>query len=212
MEIDKFMAKREAVYDISGEKRDDLDPSDSEKIISGAEEKEEEKPEEEYNMKKLTVFSASKLTTLFGCSLAFFLKYVRHEKIQEAPKLVFGKAMHYLLDRFYDVNFKSPESFAGFWKRYWFGIVGGEFLKGKAKKELQLDYYPFIGRDETGKRVEKMLAVNRDIRFGEGAEYWMKKLREGGKIFNEAEERAKSVVGEFFNYMRVDRKSTRLNS
>ena len=82
--------------------------------------------------------SASKITTYEGCSLAYYLKYIAHEKVPENIRLAFGKASHYMLNKFYKVNFKSAESFANFWKHYWDSVVAGDFLKGKAKDELKV--------------------------------------------------------------------------
>jgi hypothetical protein len=82
--------------------------------------------------------SATKLTTYFGCSLAYFIKYVMHEKVPQNFRLVFGKSIHYMLEKFYEVNFKSAESFGKFWKRYWFSAVAGDFLKGREKERLHV--------------------------------------------------------------------------
>ncbi|HRZ85518.1 MAG TPA: PD-(D/E)XK nuclease family protein [Candidatus Paceibacterota bacterium] len=87
--------------------------------------------------------SASKITTYKGCSFAYFLSYIQHEKVPSNVKLVFGKSIHYMLDKFYDVNFKSPESFAGYWRHYWFSTVGGSFLRGKERERLTVSEYEF---------------------------------------------------------------------
>ncbi len=89
-------------------------------------------------MAEIGKLSTTKIGTYKGCSLAYFLQYVKHEKVPENVRLVFGKAIHYMLDRFYDFNYKSPESFSKFWKYYWFSTIAGDFLKGKTKKELEV--------------------------------------------------------------------------
>jgi len=80
--------------------------------------------------------SATKLTTYKGCSLAYCLKYVEHEKVPSNVRLVFGKNIHYMLERFYKVNYKSAESFSKYWKFYWTSNIAGDFLKGKEKENL----------------------------------------------------------------------------
>lgn len=85
--------------------------------------------------------SASKITTWFGCNLAFYLKYILHSEVTENVRLSFGKAIHYILNRFYEVNYKSDESFVKFWKFYWYSVVAGDFLKGKKKEKLQTEEY-----------------------------------------------------------------------
>jgi len=87
-------------------------------------------------------WSASKLTCYYGCPFAFFLRYVKHEPIPENSRLSFGKAAHYLLNRFYGVNFKSPESFGKFWNYYWMGYCAGDFIRGKKKAELKITAHP----------------------------------------------------------------------
>lgn len=86
--------------------------------------------------------SASKITCYKGCPLAYYLKYVEHVKVPTHVRLVFGKAIHYMLERFYKVNYKSAESFSKYWKYYWFGTTAGDFLKGKQKKELEITEIP----------------------------------------------------------------------
>lgn len=86
--------------------------------------------------------SATKIGYYKGCPLAFFLKYVEHEKVPTNVRFVFGKGIHYMLERFYKVNYKSPDSFAGYWKFYWISSVAGDFLKGKQKRELTVTEHP----------------------------------------------------------------------
>lgn len=86
--------------------------------------------------------SASKLTTYKGCSMAYWLRYVAHEKTPSNVRLVFGKSIHYMIERFYKMNYKSDESFANFFKRYWFMQISGENLKGKAKENLKVTEFP----------------------------------------------------------------------
>jgi CRISPR/Cas system-associated exonuclease Cas4 (RecB family) len=42
-----------------------------------------------------------------------------------------------MLDNFYKKNFKTADSFAGFWKFRWKTAISGEFLKGKQKQNLE---------------------------------------------------------------------------
>lgn len=85
--------------------------------------------------------SSSKITTYKGCSLAYYLQYVEHERIPVNVRLAFGQAIHYMLKLFYKRNFKSPESFAKYWKYYWFSTVSGEFLKGKQKADFSVEEF-----------------------------------------------------------------------
>ncbi len=91
------------------------------------------------DVKKL---SASKITTYKGCSMAFYLHYIVHEKVPTNVRFVFGKGIHYMLEQFYKKNFKSPDSFAGFWNHYWSVLVSGDNLKGKQKENLKIKEYP----------------------------------------------------------------------
>ena len=116
-------------------------------------------------MAEVKRLSASKLVTLFNCSFAYYLKYIQHEEIPQNVQLVFGKAIHYLLDKFYKVNYKSPETFSKFWKYYWFNLISGDFLKGKKKESLKVKAYPYIGKNENRERIEKKLLVGDHIKF-----------------------------------------------
>ena len=77
--------------------------------------------------------SASKISTYMGCSAAYYFQYEAHEKVPTPVNLLFGKTVHYLTDHFYDVNFKSVESFVKFWRHYWSEHVSGVF-KWQGKK------------------------------------------------------------------------------
>ena len=92
-------------------------------------------------MAEVGKLSASKLTTYEGCSLSYYLRYIKHEKVPSNVRLVFGKDIHYMLERFYKVNYKSAESFSKYWKFYWMSSVSGDFLKGKEKKNLQVQEF-----------------------------------------------------------------------
>lgn len=88
-------------------------------------------------MAEVGKLSPSKITTYKGCSFSYYLKYVLHEKVPSNVRLAFGKGVHYMLDRFYDVNYKSQDSFVKYWRYYWTKDIAGDFLKGKEKKNLQ---------------------------------------------------------------------------
>tara|TARA_Y100000034_G_C6899985_1_gene415856 strand:- start:1100 stop:2020 length:921 start_codon:yes stop_codon:yes gene_type:complete len=81
--------------------------------------------------------SASKIGTYNACPFLYYLKYIRHEKVQTSVQLVFGREIHYMLEQYYKRNFKSDDSFVNSWKYRWRQVVGGEFLKGKEKEHLQ---------------------------------------------------------------------------
>ncbi len=89
-------------------------------------------------MAEIKKLSASKISTYTNCSMAYFLKYVEHKKVPTNVRFSFGKAIHYMLEEFYKKNFKSPESFGGYWNFYWSMLVAGDNLKGKQKRELQV--------------------------------------------------------------------------
>ena len=121
--------------------------------------------------------SVTKLTIYKACSMAYCLKYVEHEKVPSNVRLVFGRAIHYLLKRFYDINYKSAESFGKYWKHYWKSDIAGDFLKGKDKKELKVEEHPYLIRDkETGKKLEKILLVGSHVNLGPepvGVFFWV---------------------------------------
>ncbi|MBI3623015.1 PD-(D/E)XK nuclease family protein [Candidatus Pacearchaeota archaeon] len=104
--------------------------------------------------------SATKMTTYQGCSMAYYLKYVRHEKVASNINLVFGREIHHMLEHFYDTNFKSSDSFAGAWRFRWGASIAGDFLKGKAKAELKTRGIPYKATNkETTKTEERTLIV-----------------------------------------------------
>ncbi len=90
-------------------------------------------------MAEVGKLSPSKITTYKGCSFSYYLKYVMHERVPSNVRLMFGKNIHYLLERFYNVNYKSEESFIKFWKYYWTSGIAGDFLKGREKKNLETE-------------------------------------------------------------------------
>lgn len=87
--------------------------------------------------------SASKIALWHKCPMAFYLRYIDPQPDnKEAMVLTFGKVIHYMLDKFYDTNFKSPESFSNYFKYYWYGTCSGEFLKGKKKESTKILDFP----------------------------------------------------------------------
>lgn len=93
-------------------------------------------------MAEIKKLSASKITTYKGCSLAYYLKYVAHEKVPTNVRYVFGKGIHYMLEEFYKKNYKSSDSFVGYWNHYWGILSSGGNLKGKQKLELKINESP----------------------------------------------------------------------
>jgi len=115
-------------------------------------------------MAEVGKLSSTKITTYEGCSMAYFLKYVAREKVPSNIRAVFGKVIHYMLDRYYKVNYKSAESFSNFFKYYWISTVAGDFLKGDSKKELSIEEHKYFARNkETQKREERILRVGNHI-------------------------------------------------
>jgi len=110
-------------------------------------------------MAEIGKLSISKITTYMGCSLAHYLKYVVHEKVPTNVRYAFGKAIHYMLEGFYKKNYKSPDSFAGYWNHYWGMLASGDNLKGKQKLELKLTEYPL--------KNGNFLKIGNHIEYGE---------------------------------------------
>lgn len=77
--------------------------------------------------KSISELSASKLATYRGCPLAFNYNYLLHVKVPQSPSKIFGKEIHYMLESFHKMNFKSADSFVGFWKHRWWGVVNGDY-------------------------------------------------------------------------------------
>lgn len=118
-------------------------------------------------MTKVGILSPTKITTYKGCSMAYYLRYVTHEKVPSNVRLVFGRRIHYLTDKFYGVNFQSPDSFSKFWKHDWEAVIAGDYLKGKEKENLEIREYPYYTRNkETGKREQKILRVGSHVNLG----------------------------------------------
>ncbi len=71
--------------------------------------------------------SASKLSTYRGCAHAYRYNYLLHAKVPQSPSKIFGKEIHYMLQSFNKMNFKSSESFIKFWMHRWWGVVKGKY-------------------------------------------------------------------------------------
>jgi len=95
-----------------------------------------------YKQPKKLRLSASKITTYKGCPLAYYLKYVEHVDVPEDARVVFGKVIHSMLDKFYELNFKSADSFVGAWRFNWFRACSGEALTEKRKEIFKVNEYP----------------------------------------------------------------------
>ncbi len=132
-------------------------------------------------MAEVGKLSASKIAIYKGCSLAYYLNYVAHEKVPTNGRFVFGGGVHYMLEKFYKINYKTPDSFAGFWNHYWGMLISGDNLKGKQKRELKIKNHKYYGKDKkTGKRIEKILRVGNHVDLGD-----------------------EDPIGLFFGYMRL---------
>lgn len=68
-------------------------------------------------------WSVSKLIQLYECPLALYFRYMLKIKVPRNPYMIFGTAVHFMFKRFFDVNYQSPESFAGAWKHFWYGVA-----------------------------------------------------------------------------------------
>lgn len=100
--------------------------------------------------------SASMLSTLFRCPLAFYFQYIKHEKVPDSPALAFGKSIHYMLKSFYDKNFKSPDKFVNFWGHYWYVQKIYEYEVDENGKPLKDENGKVIfKKDENGKLILK---------------------------------------------------------
>lgn len=100
----------------------------------------------EKDFKRIKKLSASKIYLWRHCPMAFFQRYIVHEKIPEHIRLTFGKSIHYYLDMFYDKNFKSPDSFANAWSWYWRGNVSAEVINKKKSGTVNVRRYPSFRR------------------------------------------------------------------
>jgi len=111
--------------------------------------------------------SPTKITTYMGCSMAYFLNYVVHEKVPTGIRMVFGKDMHYMLEQFYDKNFKSPEKFVNSFCYRFKADIAGDFLKGKDKERLIVREIPYTRKNHlTGEKEECVLRVGNHVDFG----------------------------------------------
>lgn len=105
--------------------------------------------------------SASKIMTWMICPFAYYLKYLEHDDAPESVALVFGKSIHRMLAKFYKENFKSDESFSNYWRGYWNGVVAGDFLEGKKKRNLKVTKHPL--RLKNGSEIE--IRTGNHVRF-----------------------------------------------
>lgn len=110
--------------------------------------------------------SYSKISTYIGCPFEYFLKYGLGVESKDNPYLAFGKLIHEMLDKFWDVNYQSPDSFAGQFVGIWYKLVNHEmkghreiqfqypeqskYMATRGRKMLQRFYLDNIGRKEEG--------------------------------------------------------------
>lgn len=75
------------------------------------------------NLERLLRMSSSKLADFSDCERKFEYKNIFRLPFKTLP-LAFGGAVHHLIDKFWENNFESPESFAKFagfyWSQLWF--------------------------------------------------------------------------------------------
>ncbi len=81
--------------------------------------------------------SYSKISTYIGCPFEYFLKYGLGVEAKDNPYLAFGKLVHEMLNKFWDINYQSQESFAGQFAGLWYEISNNR-LRGH--KEVQFQY------------------------------------------------------------------------
>jgi len=111
--------------------------------------------------------SPTKITTYMGCSMAYFLKYIAHEKVPTAIRMLFGKEIHTMLDQFYKLNFQDFEKFSNSFCFRFRSSVAGDFLKGKAKKELEVREIPYTRKNPETRELEKcVLRIGNHVNFG----------------------------------------------
>lgn len=74
-----------------------------------------------------TRWSTTKLDTLHQCPLAFKLGFVIRQIVPQSADKVFGAVIHYFLKRHLALKngFRSPETFANSFIRYWLDVVNG---------------------------------------------------------------------------------------
>ena len=128
-------------------------------------------------MAEVGKLSASKLTTYKGCSLAYYLQYVAHEKVPTAIRMVFGKEIHYMLEKFYKKNYKSPETFVNSFFYKFKSSIAGDFLKGKEKENLIVKEIPYtIKNSKNREGEERILRIGDHVSFGNSDDEVIKKL------------------------------------
>lgn len=135
-------------------------------------------------MAKVGKLSASKITCYKGCSLAYYLKYIAREDAPASGRLAFGKAVHYMLNRFYKLNYKSQESFVKAWNYYWRAYIAGDFIRGNAKEKIK--------REEHRIRDDFIITIGSHVNLGSdptGVFFGYRK--EGEKILRRFYERHK---------------------
>lgn len=71
-------------------------------------------------MAEFKKMSASKLSTLSGCTRSYEFRYIERIKIPMNVRLAFGTAIHQMLENFYKKNYKSPDTFVNSWRFYWY--------------------------------------------------------------------------------------------
>lgn len=114
------------------------------------------------------MLSPTKITTYLGCSMAYFLRYIQHEKVPLSFRMLFGKEIHYLLEQFYKKNYKSSESFSNSFSYRFKSSIAGDFLKGKDKNNLEIREIPYTRKNKDTENLEDCaLRIGNHVNFGD---------------------------------------------
>lgn len=95
--------------------------------------------------------SASKLNLYSKCPFAYYLERVRHLKVPQSSRLVFGSVIHRMLESFYEKNYKNEESFANAGRGAWLFRTNPEEL---AKRGEEIKWF---GADKEAEKNERYI-------------------------------------------------------
>lgn len=71
-------------------------------------------------------WSYSRLRTLYECPLLYWRIYELHEPPPKPVILTVGACIHYMLEKFFELNFKSADTFASAGQHFWLEVADGQ--------------------------------------------------------------------------------------
>ena len=107
-------------------------------------------------------FSASMLEYINSCKRSYFYKYIEKPYVRTNPYMALGILLHRMFERYYNLNFKTKESFQGQYAHEWNNVCSGEskivnrvWVHDEEKREEILEAFLWAGYNMLGKFFDK---------------------------------------------------------